>query len=203
VNLLRVLRSCAGVDGEPPLVRFDFPRPSYAQRYGTLLAAEVQFSAPTCELELSLALAERPNLHHSPELTDNLCRIADATLHESASRTSVRTRVYRILCDAPQNHRMSMDDVASRLGLSSRSLRRRLHAEGNPYPGIALAALRFHAETLLRDRTRSVKEVAFTLGFRDPSAFHRAVRRCSGESPSELRSRLEHGAPSTTTSTSA
>jgi AraC-like DNA-binding protein len=190
VGFVRMFRSAVGLAGPTPRVRFDFPRPAYASRYESELGSDVTFDALRSEIDVELTQAELPSLHHTPELTESLCRVADAQLRDAKATTSVRAQVYRIMCDAPQNHRLSMEELAPLIGLSARSLRRRLHGEGAPYPSIALAALRFHAESLLRDRARSVKEVAFTLGFRDPSAFHRAVRRCSGESPTGLRSRL-------------
>jgi AraC-like DNA-binding protein len=43
------------------------------------------------------------------------------------------------------------------------------------------------AETFLADRTLSVAEVAFLLGFSEPGAFHRAFKRCHNTTPDAFR----------------
>src|SRR4029077_15816625 len=96
-------------------------------------------------------------------------------------------RALLLLRASPEAHRLTMEEIASQLGMSARTLRRRLQAEGTPYPALVQRVQREQAETLLLDPTRSVKQVAHALGFNDASAFHRAVRRWTGKTPTALR----------------
>jgi AraC-like DNA-binding protein len=78
-------------------------------------------------------------------------------------------------------------EVAARLGMSERTLSRRLRAEGKRY-GEVLSEVRFElAERYLRDRDLAVYEVAFLLGYSEPSTFHRAFKRRVGVTPQAFR----------------
>jgi AraC-like DNA-binding protein len=83
--------------------------------------------------------------------------------------------------------------MAKRLGLTARSLQRRLQDEGTSFQ-----ALRDETRRSLADRYLgqglSVAEISFLLGFSEPSAFFRAFKRWTGLTPVERRASL--GSPS-------
>ncbi|MCW5803036.1 MAG: helix-turn-helix transcriptional regulator [Deltaproteobacteria bacterium] len=76
----------------------------------------------------------------------------------------------------------SLPDVARRIGTSSRTLRRHLEREGLTLRGLVDDVRRARADELLAAGT-AVKEVAFALGFSEPSAFSRAYKRWTGRAP--------------------
>lgn len=84
-------------------------------------------------------------------------------------------------------HRTDMQSVARALDISVRSLRRRLEAEGKSYNDILNEALATVAKHLLNDPRRTIQEVAYDMGFSDPSTFHRAFKRWTGVTPSAYR----------------
>ena len=67
--------------------------------------------------------------------------------------------------------------------MSTRSLRRQLRAEETSYRQILDDVRCELAQRYLAEEQRPVEEVAFALGFSDGSAFHKAFRRWTGESP--------------------
>ena len=77
--------------------------------------------------------------------------------------------------------------VARTLGTSARTLARRLHEAGTTYQIVLEETRRDLALDLLRDPALAVYEVAFLLGYSEPSTFHRAFRRWTGESPDAWR----------------
>lgn len=79
--------------------------------------------------------------------------------------------------------------VARRLGTTSRTLQRRLRAEGLSHQQLLDEARREAAERYLRESSLAIAEIAYLLGYSEPSAFHRAFRRWSGTTPSEVRAR--------------
>jgi AraC-like DNA-binding protein len=77
--------------------------------------------------------------------------------------------------------------AASFLGVSTRTLQRRLREEGTTFAELLEEFRRKMSLHLLRDKSLAVYEVAFLLGYSDPSAFYRAFRRWCGSSPYEYR----------------
>ena len=80
-----------------------------------------------------------------------------------------------------------IESVARALATSSRSLQRRLAAAGTSFQEVLDATRRDVAGRYLEDRTLSVGEVAYLLGYSEPAAFHRAFKRWNGITPLEFR----------------
>lgn len=150
---------------------------------------------------LSIALERRLMLHidvytatqdAASGTTAGLCaqfceRLLDSLPHETALARSV--------CDACLGSRgifPSARDMAARLGLSLRTLHRRLTEEGQHYQGIVDEVRSALAIELLRNTTLSVEEVASRVGFTDRSNFRKAFRRWTGQSPARFRAPQGH-----------
>jgi AraC-like DNA-binding protein len=71
--------------------------------------------------------------------------------------------------------------------MAARTLQRRLAVEGVSFKELVDLARRDVSERLLADRSLSVAEVGYLLGFSEPSAFHRAFKRWRGVTPLEYR----------------
>lgn len=71
--------------------------------------------------------------------------------------------------------------------MSPRTLQRRLSQEGTSFDSLREEIRKTTAETFLEDRTLSVGEVAFLLGFSEPGAFHRAFKRWHNITPDTFR----------------
>lgn len=80
-----------------------------------------------------------------------------------------------------------MTHAAGQLGISERSLRRKLAEEGVTYRQLAQGALEDAARAMLRDPYVSTEEVASSLGFSDITAFYRAFKRWVGSTPQAYR----------------
>jgi AraC-like DNA-binding protein len=80
-----------------------------------------------------------------------------------------------------------IEQIAAQLATSPRTLQRRLGDEGTTFQAIVDRARRRLAERYLEDDHLSLAEIGFLVGFADPSNFHRAFKRWSGETPSAYR----------------
>src|SRR5262249_19790801 len=80
-----------------------------------------------------------------------------------------------------------MPTVARALGLSARSLRRRLAEEGTSFREVVDAAMGTVAKRLVSEKDRPIEAAAYALGFSHPSAFHRAFKRWTGATPASTR----------------
>jgi len=71
--------------------------------------------------------------------------------------------------------------------MGERTLRRRLRQEGVTFRGVLDATRAELAQSCLRDHRVTIAEVAFLLGFSEPSAFLRAFKRWTGRTPAAFR----------------
>jgi AraC-like DNA-binding protein len=80
-----------------------------------------------------------------------------------------------------------MAEIAHGLGLSARSVHRRLSDHGMNFQTLTEQTRRDLAEGLLQDESRSLAEIAFLTGFSEQSAFTRAFKRWVGTTPASYR----------------
>src|SRR5262249_12565388 len=80
-----------------------------------------------------------------------------------------------------------IQSVAKVMGLSARTLQRRLYAEGVTYARVVARARFAAAQRMLDDPARKVIDVALDLGYSDPAHFARAFARWTGLAPREFR----------------
>jgi AraC-like DNA-binding protein len=79
--------------------------------------------------------------------------------------------------------------VAKRVAMSTRTLQRRLEEVGTSYQDVVDAVRSAMARTLLREKSRSIVDVAFELGYADLKSFYRAFRRWTQTTPADWRAR--------------
>jgi len=106
---------------------------------------------------------------------------------ESRPAGSIVDQVKRALQDLLPTGEPNIGEVSRLLGTSSRTLQRQLFEAGTTFREILRDVRHDLALRYLRDRTCSITEVAFLLGFSETAAFSRAFKRWTGEAPSRFR----------------
>ncbi len=114
-------------------------------------------------------------------------------LFELDASASTAERVRAALLELLPNGSASVADVASKLGVSKRTLQRRLEAESQRYQAILDATREALARHYLRTSTMTGSEIAFLLGYDDPNSFFRAFRAWTGETPEGARAAMAQG----------
>ena len=108
-------------------------------------------------------------------------------IEPDSSVVSVTHRIRTILGMDFRVEMPSFEELTALLGMSARTLRRRLEKEGTSYQRIKDNARRDVAISLLSRDGLTVSEVAEQVGFSDPSAFHRSFKKWTGQSPGSYR----------------
>jgi AraC-like DNA-binding protein len=201
-STLTLLRAIAGLPADAPLAveaRYQCPLPPGPDRAATL-GCPVWFNAPETRFVLRRAPLEAPLPRASAELFGYLERHADALLRRlpADGRTSVRAR--RLITEALRGGEPTPLEVAKKLGLSERTLQRRLREEGSSFAQILDSVRRELAELYLSEPRVAAHEVAFLIGYSEPSAFYRAFRRWTGVTPQAFRQRTRETATRTSPS---
>lgn len=187
-SLLRMFRQLTGRPIAAHRVRFVHTRPRPPEELVRFFGGEVEFGAEVDELAIPAAVAGAPVLSADPYLHELLVRNCEEALaHRRPSRREVRAAVENAIAPLLPHGEASAAEVARSLGLSRRTLARRLAAEGLRFEAVLEAMRRDLAERYLADRELQISKVAWLLGYRESSTFSRAYRRWTGRSPREAR----------------
>jgi len=180
------MRDVAGTAIHPLRALFDLPDAGTSAEDANILGCPCHFGAAAHELHYPVSI-----LDQAPELANRLTRImleetCDRLIGQAKMSSGVAGEVYRLLMRAPIRS-SSMQAVAVQLGMTERTLRRRLDAENSRYADIVddvrkkLTLEYLHATRLTAD------DIALKVGFTDNSNLRRAVKRWTGGTISELR----------------
>jgi AraC-like DNA-binding protein len=96
-----------------------------------------------------------------------------------------RSEVESLLVSLLASGEARMEIVARQLGCSRQTLYRRLKAEGLTFEQL-LDGVRRRVSLQLLGEGRPIKEIAYRVGFSEPSAFSRAFKRWTGSSPGKF-----------------
>jgi AraC-like DNA-binding protein len=173
---------------EPPLLHlgFRFPAPSYVEHYERFYGVRPAFKMPANVLVFDRAPLDRPlpqANEHSLRLSEDYCR---TLLDRGRSQTGLAPKV-RARLEARIEQMPDMNEVASDLRLTPRTLRRRLQDEGTSFVELRDDVRMALAEELLAGPRLSMEQVAERLGYADATSFVNAFKRCRGRTPYNFR----------------
>jgi AraC-like DNA-binding protein len=157
-----------------------------------LLGCRVRTQMPWLGLVLSRKDWELPLRRRDATLQSMLLRNANEIAARLPDANDVVADLRRILIPRLARGNSDIESIARLMATSVRSLQRRLEAARSSYQRVLDLTRREAAERLLLDRTLSVSEVGYLLGYSEPAAFHRAFKRWHGSTPRDFR--LMHGA---------
>ena len=141
----------------------------------------VEFGAPRCAIELVTASMLLPIPTANPAILELSERIAEQMQRRTVGVTSDRIR--RDLVKSLHKGEAHRKEIATHLGMSERSLCRRLSEEGTTYLNLLDSVRREMAESYIQQGGFNPTEITFALGFSDPSNFYRACKRWFGHTP--------------------
>ncbi|MFE4620661.1 AraC family transcriptional regulator [Streptomyces sp. NPDC056747] len=171
-------------------VEFAYPEPRHAQEYALLFGAPCVFGARRTAAVFDRADLDAPVLRDAAALRVFLRRAPAGVLVRADHGGTVTGRVRHLIGQAlPAEPVPTPRQLADRLSMSPQTLRRRLAAEGTTYQRLRDQVRRDHAIAALSGGRVSIESLSRQLGFSEPSAFHRAFRRWTGETPRAFRAR--------------
>jgi AraC-like DNA-binding protein len=183
----------SGAPLRPLAVHFRHPVPAteyVTAEHARLFGVAPRFGMAVNALELDRATVSRPCPAADPVLSQVMERYAEALLAARPDPSeSVASRVRRQIAADLSTGEASLASVAHKLRMSERSLQRRLADEGVTFDALLDDLRRELALRYLADPKLAIAEIAYLLGYSDPSPFHRAVKRWTGTTPRALRQR--------------
>ncbi len=183
---LRYLDWITEVHFKPTEARFRHAPAVEVSAYERLFHAATKFDARETGLVLPWALLEQPSMHASEEVARIHEEYAELLL-QGLGDESVARKVKLALEARLEGGPPKLTSVAQALHMSPRTLQRRLALEGTTYAEV-LNSLRKELALHWLTQGYSIQEVSYITGFSDESAFSRAVRRWTGQTPGAHRS---------------
>jgi AraC-like DNA-binding protein len=181
-------RDVMGADFAPREIHLTYGNAADAVGWTEAFGCDVRCAQPENRLSFDAKWLDNiPPLGHDIAHADVL-RLCDAMLDDLQLRAGVAGRVRETLLVRP-GAPWSLADVARRLRMSQRTLRRRLRSEGLSFRQL-FGEVRAHvAIGYLRNTELPIGDVAAALGFADETSFRSAFRRWTGQGPREYRRR--------------
>ena len=146
--------------------------------------------AETLKLTLSPVDLTRPLITQNEEMWASFEVGLRKKLLNHAATIQMSERVRNALLVALPGGQSSVDDVCSRLHVSKRTLQRKLKDEGTSFQKILDETRSELSVHYLKQKSLSVVEISYLLGFQDPGSFYRAFHTWTGQTPADMRSRL-------------
>jgi len=187
-GFMRMIRQLAGPKASLRRAFFQHASPAYRSEYTRIFGGAESFEHPFTGIEFERRLLDLPQTHVHPELYAVLEVEAERRLARLTGRAGYAERTREYLVTRLLELQPDMAAAARHLGISVRTLRRRLSEEGTTFADLIEQAQTIVAKRMLGDTRRSIHETAYAMGFADPSGFHRAFKRWTGQTPSEFRS---------------
>jgi AraC-like DNA-binding protein len=192
--LLKASRDLTGVEIVPAEVIFTYPQPPATTAHREHFRCRLQFGARRARLVFRHSDLDLPVVGADETLAVYLSQYAEQVLTSlvrgETMRHRVRAAIWSLLADGPP----SLKDVAAALRMPTRTLQRRLAAEGTSLQREVEEIRKVMAVAVLRDGSVTIEDVAFLLGYSEPSTFFRSFKRWTGFTPRRFREAPRSGA---------
>ncbi len=166
---------------------FPYPVPDHVASYRRVFGCELHFGADRMEWHFDAEVLDAP-CPNASQLTAMVCSdFCERVLAASVGQSAIEREVRLILLGHAGRY-PSAAEVASSMGLSLRTLFRRLQHEGTTFQALLDGVRRSVAIEFLESTSITVEEIAQRVGVSDASNFRKAFRNWTGASPTTFRS---------------
>jgi AraC-like DNA-binding protein len=172
-----------------PLLEAGFrcAEPPAAHEYRLMFCDQMSFDQAGSYVDLAPSFLDLPVIQTTQTVKAFLRDAPGSFIVKYRNPGSLAARVRKMLRALPMANWPPADHMAERLNVAEATMRRRLKQEGYTYQSIKDDLRRDIAIGELQDGNRTIAEIATSVGFAEPSAFHRAFRKWTGMRPSDYR----------------
>jgi AraC-like DNA-binding protein len=189
VTMMRICRQITDSRLAPLHIRVRHSRAPSPADFKTFFGTDVEFGAGADEVVFPVPVASLPVVRRDNYLNDMLRRYADESLARRPQQNGrVRSAVENTLPQVLPHGKPQVSEVARQLGMSKRTLSRKLSTEGVAFADILDQFRSALAQDYLSERELPVSEIAWLLGYSEVSSFTHAFKRWTGKTPRQFRS---------------
>ncbi|MFM0288906.1 AraC family transcriptional regulator [Paraburkholderia megapolitana] len=185
---VRMSRLLIGRETAPVDVDFQFATPQDPDAYQRFFGGRVNFAAAQTKLMFPASYLEAPVIMASAEMARVIGARAEAQIRQlTDDEPEFMRQLKAMLTQGLAIDSIRAVDIAQRMGISSRTLHRRLSECAYVFRDVLDDVRRERAESYLASSQHSLAEVAFMLGYTEQSAFQHAFKRWTGITPQRYR----------------
>jgi AraC-like DNA-binding protein len=163
-------------------VNFNYSAPTYRAEYHNMFYCPIQFEQPYSEMLFDRNLLALPIVKSRTDLENYLTRASYDVVKRPVNEKSYAEQIRRYLRKALPRL-PDYEQIAEEMNINPQTLRRRLRDEGCDYRQIRNELIRDMAIGYLTREDLDIKEIAYLLGFSEPSAFIRSFRKWTDTTP--------------------
>lgn len=187
-SILAISNEACSVAAVPLEVRFKHQQPATTARHESHFGCSVNFGADRDGILFANSSVTAANRLADVGIVSYLDNQLEKEVGQfTADEVSFDRMVCREIANKLSNGVPTVTSIAHVMGMSARTMQRRLADSGSSFRGLVDEARRQLAEGLLADSEYSIVEIAFLAGFSEQSAFNRAFKRWSGHTPRSYR----------------
>jgi AraC-like DNA-binding protein len=174
----------------PELASLSMPPPRDPAPFETFFQCPVLFEQSQDFLRFPANITSTPIPHASLELFNLMRQRADKVIADSIGKESLSAQVARLLAETLMGQEPDKGFIAQQLGFSQRTLQRKLAKENSSYQEVLDQTRHSLALEYLQQAQLSVSDIAYLLGFAEPSTFYRAFKKWHAMTPGQYRESL-------------
>lgn len=194
-SIVMRIREGTGKSWRPLSVEFDHRAPADLAPYLGVLGDRLRFEAESNKIAIDAQTLNLPMKSSNPALFALAIDLAKRWIEEDPEVPDIVRSVRSVIAGQLTNGSPSLESVARNQGLSVSQLQWRLEQAGSSFERVLNDMRADMARHMLENTDKSITEIAFALGFADPSTFSRAARRWFDDTPLKIRHKARRGEP--------
>lgn len=180
-------RWVTGQSLSPSVIKFAHEQPQDLAEYQRIFACEMLFNQNMVEVIFPSSYMDMPIIQHDPVMREMMDAHADRLLNELSQCDEFVAKIRQLMIAAMAEGDLSLDCIAEQMGLTPRTLQRRLSEQDESFKGLLDKVRKELALTYIKQPHIDLAELAYLLGFSDQTAFQRAFKKWTGSTPGKFR----------------
>lgn len=194
-SIIAIAHVCRAVSASELMfkqITFRHPAPADLNPFREFFGCDVHFGAEDNAITVSMDMALQPNKLGDPALSLYFDTHMEKELAHKPGDRVLGQRIRIMVSQSLSDGVPTLSAIASQLGMSARTLQRRLTDQNLSFQSLVDEARRQLAEKLLTETGYGLAEIAFLTGFSEQSTFTRAFKRWAGQTPRSFRIDVQH-----------
>ena len=182
-------RLCTGLPIIFKRIDFRHAAPKDTREHRRIFGCEIRFGAEREAILFPTAILKLPMPQPDPMMQRMMDELGQRLLIQAAATDDPLERARAYVSRQLTHALPKVEGTAQSLGLTTRTLQRKLSERGMSFSGLVESVREELAKRYLADPGIQMTELAFLLGYSEQSAFQRAFKRWTGDSPGAFRAK--------------